>query len=198
MAPLSSDFSNQVTKDTTKVQSRSVGAEPACSRSSKITESITALDSLAIQRSLTLLEDRYRELREIGEKRHQTWEHEKADLQQQLSNKDSALQDSLSCQADLQQQLSNKDSALQDSLSCQADLQQQLGETREEIELTLLQLHQVQEELEHYFLHSQKLASENQKLWLDIKTNWRVSRIMTSNKALVYLCKKALSATYST
>ena len=177
MAPLSSDFSNQVTKDTTKVQSRSVGAEPACSRSSKITESITALDSLAIQRSLTLLEDRYRELREIGEKRHQTWEHEKADLQQQLSNKDSALQD---------------------SLSCQADLQQQLGETREEIELTLLQLHQVQEELEHYFLHSQKLASENQKLWLDIKTNWRVSRIMTSNKALVYLCKKALSATYST
>jgi len=42
--------------------------------------------------------------------------------------------------ADLQKQLSSKAEAL--------------TEAREEAELTLLQLHQVQEELEHYFLHS--------------------------------------------
>ena len=48
-------------------------------------ESILALDSLAIQRSLTILEDRYRELREIGKKRFEAWEKESADLKQQLT-----------------------------------------------------------------------------------------------------------------
>jgi hypothetical protein len=48
-------------------------------------ESILAVDSLAIQRSLTILEDRYRELREIGQKRFAAWEVEKTALQQQLA-----------------------------------------------------------------------------------------------------------------
>jgi chromosome segregation ATPase len=48
-------------------------------------KSILAVDSLAIQRSLTLLEDRYRELREIGQKRFEAWETEKAELKQQLT-----------------------------------------------------------------------------------------------------------------
>ncbi|MBD1194710.1 hypothetical protein, partial [Vulcanococcus sp. Clear-D1] len=48
-------------------------------------KSILAVDSLAIQRSLTLLEDRYRELREIGQKRFEVWEAESADLKQQLA-----------------------------------------------------------------------------------------------------------------
>ena len=34
----------------------------------KIAKSILAVDTLTIQRSLTVLEDRYRELREMGEK----------------------------------------------------------------------------------------------------------------------------------
>ena len=42
--------------------------------------SILALDSLAIQRSLTILEDRYREVREIGEKRFEAWEKEKGEV----------------------------------------------------------------------------------------------------------------------
>ena len=50
------------------------------------------MDSLAIQRSLTILEDRYRELREIGEKHFEAWDSEKADLKQQLAAQAEALQ----------------------------------------------------------------------------------------------------------
>ena len=39
-------------------------------------------------------------------------------------------------------------------------LRQQLEDAREEAELTLLQLHQVQEELEHYFLESRNLQQK--------------------------------------
>jgi len=45
-------------------------------------EIIVAVESLAIQRSLTFLEVRYRELREIGEKRFESWEKEKGEAQQ--------------------------------------------------------------------------------------------------------------------
>ena len=48
-------------------------------------KSILAVDYLAIQRSLTLLEDRYRELREIGQKRFEAWETESTGLNQQLA-----------------------------------------------------------------------------------------------------------------
>ncbi|MFM9102900.1 MAG: hypothetical protein ACKOPS_16895, partial [Cyanobium sp.] len=44
------------------------------------------MDTLAIQRSLTILEDRYRELREIGEKHRQAWEAEVASLRDNLSD----------------------------------------------------------------------------------------------------------------
>ena len=47
-----------------------------------ISKSIVAVDSLAIQSSLAILEDRYRELREIGEKRFESWEREKGESQQ--------------------------------------------------------------------------------------------------------------------
>ncbi len=43
------------------------------------------MDSLAIQRSLTLLEDRYRELQEIGQKHFVAWDAEITDLKQQLA-----------------------------------------------------------------------------------------------------------------
>ena len=55
-------------------------------------QSILAVDSLAIQRSLTILEDRYRELREIGEKRFEAWEKESAHLKQQLTAQAETLQ----------------------------------------------------------------------------------------------------------
>jgi len=55
-------------------------------------QSLIAVDSLAIQRSLTILEDRYRELREIGEKRFQAWEKGRGELKEQLAAQAEALQ----------------------------------------------------------------------------------------------------------
>jgi chromosome segregation ATPase len=63
-------------------------------------ESILAVDSLAIQRSLMILEDRYRELREIGEKRFEAWEQEKAAAQQSATE----LKQQLTAQAETLQQ----------------------------------------------------------------------------------------------
>lgn len=47
-------------------------------------ESLHEVDSLALQRSLIVLEERYRELREIGQRRFEAWEKENAELKQQL------------------------------------------------------------------------------------------------------------------
>lgn len=49
------------------------------------------MDTLALQRSLAILEDRYRELREMGEKQLQTWEAEKDALLQQIKQQKDAL-----------------------------------------------------------------------------------------------------------
>ena len=51
-----------------------------------------AVDSLAIQRSLTILEDRYRELRDSGEKRLEASEKEVSQLKKQLEAKEGELQ----------------------------------------------------------------------------------------------------------
>jgi chromosome segregation ATPase len=55
-------------------------------------KSILAVDSLAIQCSLTILEERYRELREIGGKRFEAFEKEIAELKQQLTVQAETLQ----------------------------------------------------------------------------------------------------------
>ena len=55
-------------------------------------KSILAVDSLAIQRSLTILEDRYRELLQIGERRFEAWEGETTELKQQLADQSEKLQ----------------------------------------------------------------------------------------------------------
>ena len=56
-------------------------------------KSIFFVDTLAIQRCLALLEDRYRELRETGEKWSEAWAAERANLEQQLSAQAASLHD---------------------------------------------------------------------------------------------------------
>lgn len=56
------------------------------------------MDSLTIQRSLTILEDRYHELRKIGEKWSESWAAERADLQQQLTTQAATLQEAQAAQ----------------------------------------------------------------------------------------------------
>ena len=101
-----------------------------------------AVDTLAIQRSLTILEDRYRELREIGQKHRQAWEVEESSIRESLA----------------------------DFRGEKEGLEGELIDAREESELLLLQLHQVQEELEHYFLQSRDLLEECRRK--DEKLNW--------------------------
>lgn len=105
------------------------------------------MDLLAVQTSLTVLEDRYRDLQEIGEKRYQAWDKEKLELQEAVE--------------DLKMQLEVKGSELQKVLREHDALKQQLEtiqsetkDAREESELMVLQLHQIQEELEYHFLLS--------------------------------------------
>lgn len=101
------------------------------------------MDTLAIQRSLTILEERYRELREIGDKHRQAWQVELADVRAEKERLEKEL-------GELRRE--------KEGLECE------LSYSREESELLLLQLHQVQEELERYFLENQR---KDEKLaWL--------------------------------
>ena len=117
-------------------------------------ESILAVDSLAIQRSLTILEDRYRELREIGARRHEAWEKENTDLKQQLAAQSETLQQIKEARDEQAARAQVVEGELATLKSERDDALGNVREAREEAELTLLQLHQVQEELEHYFLSS--------------------------------------------
>jgi chromosome segregation ATPase len=54
-------------------------------------ESLRPVDSSTIQRSLAILEERYQQLREVGEKQITLWEAERTELQQQLSSQREAL-----------------------------------------------------------------------------------------------------------
>jgi chromosome segregation ATPase len=221
------------------------------------------MDTATIYRTLAILEERYKELRESGGKLFIEWSAQVADLQQQLDDKDSLLKASQAHQDDLQQQLDDKDSLLKasqvnqadlqrrlsdfqvkseltllrlqqvqeelehysslqsnqvdlnqlltdkDNLlkvsqATQAELQRQLSESHEEVELTLLQLHQAQEELEHYFSLAQNASDGSRKHIellqtnrLEINTNWKISRSIKSNKMLISFGKKIFSATHN-
>jgi len=98
------------------------------------------MDQLTLQRSLTDLENRYRELREIGESRLQAWEAEKVKLNQKLDTvthaNDSLLADVktlgqltdvlTSEKKDLEAKLEQADLKMNDYLIEKIDLQSQL------------------------------------------------------------------------
>jgi chromosome segregation ATPase len=114
------------------------------------------VQTFSIQRSLTILQDRYRELREIGEKHRLAWEMEEAILRQNL---DEVRAEKQGLEMELGEVRGEKDG-----------LERELIDAREESELLVLQLHQVQEELEHYFLQSRDLLKEGHRK--DEKLNW--------------------------
>jgi hypothetical protein len=162
------------------------------------------MDSLPFQRSLTLLEDRYRELREIGQKRFDAWETEVNALKGQLSEQAKQLrEEQQGREREVERvkaleagsaELAKGAEVLKQQLAAQSAQMQELQQTRdqqservkaleaekveaakaadelkgqlaeeaaakaealEEAELMLLQLHQVQEELEQTFLNRQ-------------------------------------------
>ena len=165
---------------------------------------IITVDSLSIQRSILILENRYRELHELGKKHNKRLKAEKTDLQNQLETAHSQLNDKAeqlnsarASQQELQKQLETAHSQLNDKAeqlnSAQAshqELQKQLEtahsqlndkaeqlcelitgqkkETSEELHITLLQLHHIQKELDHYFMRTRSVEelAKSQKLQL--------------------------------
>jgi chromosome segregation ATPase len=106
------------------------------------------VDTLEIQRSLTSLEDRYRELREIGDKHRRAWEAEETSLRTNL--------------AEVRVEKEGLERELGEVRVEKEGLERELLDAREEEELLLLQLHQVQEELQYYFLENQRFLKDSQ------------------------------------
>lgn len=122
------------------------------------------MDQLSLQRNLSTLEDRYRELREISESRLQAAEADKALLKQQIEQLNSELADMKECaqQLDLLRfQLRQANERIEvNSLRTQEELKQsreELKQTQEELRLksdSLRYLQSWRHELE-YSLKSQ-------------------------------------------
>ena len=101
------------------------------------------MDQLTLQRNLSILENRYRELREISESRLQSWEAEKAILKQALERLNSEL-------FDMKTNINQSDIIRLQLRQAQEELDlmhQQLGTTQRQLQIRSLQLQQAHEEL---------------------------------------------------
>ena len=101
------------------------------------------MDQLTLQRNLSNLENRYRELREISESRLQSWEAEKALLKQALERLNSEL-------FDMKANINQSDLIRLQLRQAQEELDlmhQQLGTTQRQLQIRSLQLQQAHEEL---------------------------------------------------
>ena len=128
------------------------------------------MQTFSIQRSLTILQDRYRELREIGEKHRLAWEMEEAILRQNLDEVRAEKQGLEMELGEVRGEKQGLERELGELRGEKDGLERELIDAREESELLVLQLHQVQEELEHYFLQSRDLLKEGHRK--DEKLNW--------------------------
>ena len=125
---------------------------------------IIVMDSEFFERSLLSLEQRYKDLLVLHETRRISFSTE---LQEQSSRAQVQVDD-------LTQQLEQQSGELLKAQQTVEDLQDQLKLSQEQLKLSaedtervLLQLHQVQEELEHYFLLSRsqsKILTASAKL----------------------------------
>jgi chromosome segregation ATPase len=131
------------------------------------------VNSLAIQSSLTTLEDRYRELREISEKHRQAF----AELRTEKDRLDNELAEVRAVKDGVERELAEvravKDGVERELAEVRAvkdGVEGELTDVRERSELLSLQLLQVQEELGYYFRENQVLRQEGQRK--DEKLDW--------------------------
>lgn len=113
-----------------------------------------ALDFLAIQRSLASLEERFVALHESAEVRSKSLLKDIEEARGELSAKVHELE-----QVVVQRDVLLKENAevrrfAEELKRQQQELRSEVKRLRDDAELTQLQLHQVQEELEHYFVLS--------------------------------------------
>ncbi len=107
------------------------------------------MDSLAIQRSLTVLEERFSQLRDAGEKRFQNYASELRETQEHRDH----------VQSELKATQEHRD-----------HVQHELEATKEEMELLRIQLWREQEQSDHYLIKSHELAIHSQAL--ENKLTW--------------------------
>lgn len=115
---------------------------------------LLALDFLAIQRSLASLEERFIALHESAEVRSKSLLKDIEEARGELSAKVDELE-----QVVVQRDVLLKENAevrrfAEELKRQQQELRSEVKRLRDDAELTQLQLHQVQEELEHYFVLS--------------------------------------------
>ena len=104
------------------------------------------LDLLSVQTTLSELEERFSLLHDETE---ETLGSLLAEQAKEKSEADKKVQE-------LMQQISAKTTELESERKKRSAAEQAVNELKEEAELTLLQLHQVQQELEHYFSQSRE------------------------------------------
>ena len=112
------------------------------------------MDFLAIQRSLASLEERFVALHESAEVRSKSLLKDIEEARGELSDKVDELE-----QVVVQRDVLLKENAevrrfAEEMKRQQQELRSEVKRLRDDAELTQLQLHQVQEELEHYFVLS--------------------------------------------
>jgi hypothetical protein len=115
--------------------------------------------------TLSLAHQEQQQLLEAQTKERETLSADRDGLRQQLHQVQENLEALSLANQEQQQLLATQTNELENRSADCAGLRQQLelregerNEAREEAELTLLQLHQLQEELEHYFLENQDFA----------------------------------------
>ena len=124
------------------------------------------MDLLSVQATLSELEERFSLL-------HDETEDILGSLLAEQENEKSEAQKRIQ---ELMQQISAKSTELETERKKRSAAEQAVNELKEEAELTLLQLHQVQHELEHYFSQSR----EKDKLIQRFKDQQQRAKILIS------------------
>lgn len=138
-----------------------------------IVKAVEPVDQLTLQRCLTVLENRYRELREIGETRLQAWEADRAKFNHELdeiTHAKGCLESEIKNLSHLTDVLTSEKNELEAKLE-QAD-QTITGLRVEKVDLESKSIEaymKLELQLKEALLNSENLTSERQKLHIELK-----------------------------
>ena len=127
-------------------------------------ELVTARDALAKEKAeLVTARDNERKAKEAVTQQRDAESKAKADA---FAARDALANDNADLQRQLDTERAQRQQAASERDQYKAQIDRELTDTREENELLLLQLHQVQEELEHYFLQHRDAVNQCERLQL--------------------------------
>jgi hypothetical protein len=143
--------------DYTRLHKHADKSEQLLALQSSVTDTTSKLEAAMQENELLFLQ-----LHQVQEELESTFLGKKQ-LEQHFSQVQKQQQE-LTNQVDQANQEQKEFEQQEFNTAAQAEIQQELEAAKQETELLLLQLHQVQEELEHYFLEHQKLCKECDQL----------------------------------